>query len=107
MRQLDNCADIPKLDLEYLEQRVGFLVYLDIAHHLISSFFKLLYLIMNYLRKGRDNTGLKIPKQAYNSFLKYSPRSGQHYAQGRFSGDNYSDPFYVTAMHQLPKHLFS
>ena len=62
---------------------------------------------MNSWREGRDDNGCNMSKQAYDSFQKYSRRSGQDYVQEFFSGGNYIDPSYVTYMPQLHEHLCS
>ena len=64
MGYLSKADDRPDIDLKYLKQKVGFLVHLSMAYHLITPFLKLLYLT-------RDKNWWKMSKGAYKSFLKY------------------------------------
>ena len=49
----------PEMDLKDMEQKTGFLLYLDMAYPLIMPFTRGLYLTMNSWRPKRDRDSWK------------------------------------------------
>ena len=94
----------PSLALKELERRVGFMVHLAMTYPLMFPFLRSLFLTMNSWRVDRDDSGWKMSRRAYESYLSAGRREGDSGISHRPDPD-FEAPVEVTAVPSLFVHL--